>query len=189
MHLPPPQKKTATLPPASPQLLTVLVALRSLDVCGCALTNNGLSSVGLLHELRTLNLAQNMRITSRGLAPLSELVHLVSLNLSYTRLGIDALPGVFSNPLSHTFSPHSFLSPTPPPPPPPLQYVTSLIFHQYISSMSPLLCICYHRILSSPPRAPSAQLGRDARLRAQGANSPTHPAKATHARRLLTLLS
>ena len=42
---------------------------------------------------------------------------------------------------------------------------------------------------SGAPRAPSAQLGRDARLRAQGANSPTHPAKATHARRLLTLLS
>jgi hypothetical protein len=65
-------------------MLTALQQLRSLELCGGRVTNNGLPHIGSLSNLSYLNVSQNAGITCAGIRHLLPLRHLMELNLSYT---------------------------------------------------------------------------------------------------------
>eukprot|EP00898_Chlorokybus_atmophyticus_P005214 jgi/Chlat1/5694/Chrsp38S05521 len=68
--------------------------LRALELCGGALTDRAACSLVAVQSLRTLNLAQNHRMSDTALRYLGKLLHLHHLNLSHTRV---TLKGVSAN--------------------------------------------------------------------------------------------
>jgi hypothetical protein len=71
--------------------LPKMVDLTSLDICGGLITDAGLKALKDLIALKRLNLSQNEGITSDGVAHLSGLYNLRSLNLSHTGVQTSAI--------------------------------------------------------------------------------------------------
>lgn len=68
-------------------------SLECLDLCGGGVSDRGCEYIAeSLHNLSSLNLAQNEFITNKGAAYLASLTNLRALNLSHTGVTIGALP-------------------------------------------------------------------------------------------------
>ena len=63
-----------------------LTSLESLEICGGAVTDRGVSHMGPLMSLKHLSLAQNARITDASLLTVSALTSLTFLNLAQSKL-------------------------------------------------------------------------------------------------------